>query len=60
MLTPRSMANKMGAPITKPHPMASPELGSLWTFAQADANSRMTTGIATNVSENGKVVAKKP
>jgi hypothetical protein len=42
----------MGAAITKPHPMASPALGSggYRIVAQADANSRMIAGIATNTS----------
>jgi hypothetical protein len=52
MLTPRSAANKMGAAITRPHPMESPALGSVGyrNFAQADANSRAIAGMAKNTS----------
>ena len=52
MLTPRSMANKSGAEISTPHPMASSEIGYLAyrIFAQADANLRMIAGMDTNTS----------
>jgi len=52
MLTPRSRANRRGAEISTPHPMASSEFGYLAyrIFAQADANLRMIAGMETNTS----------